>query len=158
MNKGFTMIEVSIAIGVMMIGVVGIYSLVPRVAKTVSLNTDKFVAVQLAREGMEIIRNIRDSNWLEQNFASTTPWDDNLDNCSNGCEIGYNDSAPVVYQDRYLKIDTNGFYNYETGQKSKFKRKITITSEGNIMDIKVDIFRSGSQPFFTLQGKFYDWR
>jgi len=158
MKKGFTIIEVSVAIGVMMIGVAGIYALVPRVVKTVSLNTDKFIAVQLAQEGIEIIRNIRDSNWLEQGFASSTPWNDGLTNCSNGCEISYEDSLPVAYQDRYLKVDSNGFYNYTSGQDSKFKRKITINSESESMDVKVEIFTSNQEPFFTSNVKLYDWR
>ena len=62
--RGFTIIEVIMAIFVLVVGVVGIYSIAPRIVSITSINNRKFIASQLAREGIEIVRNIRDSNWL----------------------------------------------------------------------------------------------
>jgi len=67
MNKGFTLIEIGMAVAIMAIGVVGIYALVPRITSVASISNNQFIASQLAKEGLEIVRNIRDSNWLAGN-------------------------------------------------------------------------------------------
>ena len=47
-NKGFSLIEVMVAVLVTTIGVVGIYALVPHVIKSTAFNYDRFIAIQLA--------------------------------------------------------------------------------------------------------------
>ncbi len=158
MKKGFTIIEISIAMAVMAVGLVGIYALVPRVIKTISLNKDRFIASQLAAEGLELVRNKRDSNWLEQSVASTTPWNSGLTSCSSGCEADYDDLSFTSYQGRLLKLDSNGFYNYESGEETKFRRKITINAEEeDVLSVKAEVFlpTGGS---FSLEEKLYNWR
>jgi len=151
--KGFTLIEIMVAISVMIIGILGVYALVPHIISLSGANTDRFRAAQLAREGLELVRNIRDTNSLEG-----VAWDEGLTNCSGGCEIDYNDSAPVTYGDRYLKIDSDGFYNYENGQETKFKRKIIITPNSNVLDVKVQIIWPGKDSPFEVEESLYNWR
>ena len=156
MKKGFTLIEVTVAIFVITVGIVGIYTLVPKIISISSANIDTFIASQLAREGIEIVRNIRDTNWLEGNS-----WDDGLNNCAGGCEIDYNDPALVTFQNRYLKIDPNnpnkGFYNYENGKDTKFKRKIVISGT-DILNINVEIIWPGEDSPFLVKENLYDWK
>jgi prepilin-type N-terminal cleavage/methylation domain-containing protein len=152
-KQSFTLIEIIVAISVMTIGILGVYALVPKVIGITSANTNIFIAYQLAREGIEIVRNIRDTNWL-QGLA----WNEGLTGCSGGCEIDYNDSSLVSYQDRYLKVDSNGFYNYETGKQTKFKRKIIITPDTDILNIKVQITWSGKGSPFEIEENLYNWR
>ncbi|OHA66878.1 MAG: hypothetical protein A3C04_02450 [Candidatus Wildermuthbacteria bacterium RIFCSPHIGHO2_02_FULL_45_25] len=64
MRKGFTLIEVIVAVGIITVGVVGVLSLVNQ---SLSLSTDlrnRIVATYLAQEGVELVRNMRDYNWL----------------------------------------------------------------------------------------------
>lgn len=153
---GFTLIEIVIAIAVMALGVVGIYSLVAVVIKTTSINTDQFIASELAREGMELVRNFRDQNWIRWDN-----WQEGLDWCSDGCEMDYNDDTLQAFSDSYLLIDNNGFYNYSDGQASRFKRKIIIIPQVETMNVTAQItWRSfnDADESYEVQEKLYNWR
>jgi len=154
-NKGFTIIEVTISIFVITIGIIGIYNLVPQVVLNNAVNINRLVASQLSMEGLEIIRNIRDSNWLKGQS-----WDLGLGSCADGCEIDYNDQNfyPFSGQGRVLLIDSNGFYNYSVGTATNFTRKITITNQGNYLDIGVQVSWPGKYSPFIAGAKLYNWR
>jgi prepilin-type N-terminal cleavage/methylation domain-containing protein len=152
-EKGFTLIEMLIAVSVMTIGIVGVYALVPQIISVTASNTDKLIASQLAREGMELVRNIRDTNWLKN-----ANWDAGLTGCIGGCEMDYNDSALSFFAGRKLKIDANGFYNYESGNESKFVRKITITPSSDTLTVKVEISWEGKYSPYSVTEKLYNWR
>ena len=152
MSKGFTIIELIIAIFVLSVAVVGIFSAFSIIVVLTSDTADRLTATYLAQEGMEIVRNIRDTNWLYMDICAanmipfpmgvTCPatWVDKLNVCASGCEADYTTagtgttmpSSISVWASpgRYLKIDssqystTYGFYNYLSGTDSKFKRKI----------------------------------
>ncbi len=157
-SKGFTLIEIMVATAVLSIGIMASYSAITKVVSLTYLNSFHFVASRLAQEGMELVSNIRDTNWLNQGVD----WDNGLTNCISGCEIDYNDSIFSPYASKYLKIDSNGFYNYENGDDSRFKRKITITSIGSDgLKIKVEVtwLKLGSS-LETLEAEehLYNWR
>lgn len=164
MKHGFTLIEIMTAITVFSIGVVGVFSLVPLAISVGSANSDRLIASHLALEGMEIIRNIRDSNWLEQTNEPLTSWNEGLVACDNGCEADYTamsvrDPLLVAYDSgRFLKIDDDGLYNYISGDDTKFKRKITIINLGNVLETAVLVQWSQTSPPLVLEEKFYDWR
>jgi prepilin-type N-terminal cleavage/methylation domain-containing protein len=148
MQKGFTLIEIIIAVFILSIAVVGTYG---AFSIMVTLNTnasDRLIASYLAQEGIEITRNIRDTNWLVGNSLDTfSSYLVNGDpDCQNGCEVDYKTSPyNGIYLGlwtsgtspdpggRFLNIDKDGFYSYQncpTGEEScatKFKRKITVT-------------------------------
>jgi len=159
---GFTLLEIMIAISILLIGILGIYALIPRVVSVSIMNSDKLTASQLAREGIEIVRNFRDSNYLKPGVS----FDDGLTNCSGGCEIDYNDLDFTNWAEpgRYLKININGFYNYGSGPvDTKFKRKIIITPDTDVLNIKVQItWLSGDLSLETgdleMEENLYNWR
>ncbi len=61
---GFTLIELLISITVFLIGIMAAFSLSLYNLNTSKDNANRVIAADLAREGIEIVRNIRDSNWL----------------------------------------------------------------------------------------------
>lgn len=61
---GFTLIELIIAIGVFTVGILGAFSLALANLRIARENQDRVIAADLAREGLELVRNIRDTNWL----------------------------------------------------------------------------------------------
>ena len=46
-------------------GIMGAFALALANLKQVHLNYDRVLATNLAREGIEIVKNVRDSNWLK---------------------------------------------------------------------------------------------
>lgn len=151
--KGFTIIELVISIFVLSIAVVGIFNALSIIIILTSDSTDRLMATYLAQEGMEIVRNIRDTNWLNMDNATAGnpgpgglhyaySWIDGLTgdsavnsrDCSNQpCQADYKSTFMVPATGDHLCIDpTNGFYYQPTSDcgaaKSKFERKIIITS------------------------------
>jgi prepilin-type N-terminal cleavage/methylation domain-containing protein len=140
-SKGFTIIELIISIFILSVAVVGIFSAFSVMVILTADTADRLAAVYLAQEGMEVIRNIRDKNWLDMDACIADPeceetlsWTDGLINCASGCEADYlsEKSNLVPYGGgRYLKT-ANSFYNYASGTDTKFKRKIIITQVPDI--------------------------
>lgn len=163
-NKAFTLIELLVAITVMAVSIVAVYALVPRAIKTSKVNADRFIVAQLANEGIEVIKNIRDTNWLEQMTFPANSWDEGLTNCAAGCEVDYltpsiqDPVLPLYETGRYLKVDINGFYNYSSGQQTNFKRKVIITPTGTGLLVKVEVNWSSDYPASVLEETLYDWK
>ena len=74
MKKAFTLIEVLIAIFLITVGIAGAFDLIQRTVAFSAISSSRLEAVYLAQEGIEIIRNTRDSNWLAEN-----PWDSGIE-------------------------------------------------------------------------------
>lgn len=77
-QSGFTLLETVVAIGLILFGVLSmmLLSLVTLYAGRNS--EDEFLATQFAQEGIEVVRSIRDSNWLAYDSDSTTLWNAGL--------------------------------------------------------------------------------
>lgn len=70
MRKGFSLAEIVIAITVLTVTVVSVTSLILSSLNVNKQNINQIIAYSLAQEGVEIMRNIRDSNWLQNQFWS----------------------------------------------------------------------------------------
>jgi prepilin-type N-terminal cleavage/methylation domain-containing protein len=64
-KKGFSLIEVMAALFIVMVGMLGVMSLVLQNIQVKEINTNRVIAHQLAQEGIELIREQRDTNWIE---------------------------------------------------------------------------------------------
>lgn len=71
---GQGLLETTIALGVIITGIVGMLTLTISNQSASVESSDRLLATNLAREGVEIIRNIRDSNWLPRGV-----WDQGLE-------------------------------------------------------------------------------
>ncbi len=126
---GFTLIEVLITIFVVAFGILGTINLIAVVAKNTLESRDQIIAMELAQEGLELVRNIRDTNILKEKsdvFSEGFPNlsdhpctidkdSDRLENCNN------NINKKKIY------YHSNGFYTHnDTGTETKFKRKIVL--------------------------------
>ena len=133
-EKGFTIIELAISIFILSFAIVGIFGAFSLMIVATNNASARLTAAYLAQEGTEIVRNIRDNNWLDENSAGQTTayWKTGLTNCSNylGCEADYESTTLPAYNNNYLYIDSDGFYSYKSGslgaKQSKFTRQIKI--------------------------------
>ena len=63
--KSFTIIEVIVAASIITVGIIGVLTLITKTVGLMSVSPSKLFAAYLAQEGVEIVRNIRDTNWVE---------------------------------------------------------------------------------------------
>ncbi|MCH8741435.1 prepilin-type N-terminal cleavage/methylation domain-containing protein [Patescibacteria group bacterium] len=165
-KKGFTLLEVTIAIFILLVGVTAGSVLIARTVSQMSVFSSKLIAAYLTQEGIEIIRNIRDTNWLQGGA-----WDEGLTGCFfTGCEADYtattveNPPGATAYfetfANNFLKIDISGFYNYTSGTDTKYKRKITIVSGADILTVTVETTWSekGKDYSHIAQEILYNWK
>lgn len=126
-RAGFTLLETMVAIGIIVIGLMSSLSLITNALSVVSNIQDRLIAANLAAEGIEVVRNIRDNNWL-QNRGDTSKWNLGLDN--GDYSAAYNSLALGLSSDVLLKLNPlSGIYSYAPGDNpTGFKRKISITN------------------------------
>lgn len=112
--------EIVVVIFIITLAMVGIMSLVVQNMQVEYVNKNMLIASQLAQEGLELVRNKRDNNWL----ASSSDWelgdggDSNTDIIQDGTyAIDYTDLGIVEVDDvddpeARLYKDGNGFYRH----------------------------------------------
>ncbi len=94
-NKGFSILEASIVMGVVSIGLLGVFSLVLQNIQAQKVNKNMLVASMLAQEGLELVRNIRDDNWVA---SPAVAWDLDITGWNN-------DDFTVDYEMVFVDID-----------------------------------------------------
>lgn len=154
-NKAFTLIEVVVAIFLITVGTVGAFTLIQRTIAFTAVSSSQLVASYLSQEGMEIIRNIRDTNYLEG-----SAWDDGI-GLGADYRLDYRSlNFPDVTCGNYLKHNGN-FYVCSSDATGKFQRKITITKpELDKIIVSVTVSwqeRARVHQVFT-QTELYNWR
>ncbi len=120
-SAGFTLLEMIAAITILIGGVLVVYGSSARMLAYTYNNQYRLVASYLAQEGTEIIRNIRDQNWVE----GAEDWREGLS--IGDWRVQYDSEALMVYGDTPLLLSEDGQYSYGVGEETIFKRKISIT-------------------------------
>lgn len=78
-SSGFTLMEVLVSVTVLSVGVVGAITLLNSSTSMIANSNNKVIAVNLAQEGIELVRNVRDTNFLRITSGVVgASWDDNL--------------------------------------------------------------------------------
>jgi len=176
-KKGFTLIEAIVAIGVISVGFVGSLVLLSKASSQATIVKDRVVAAHLGAEGVEVIRNIRDTNWLKGR-----DWLDGLVEPSDA-PAGTEVSGVVDYNSEALDLSDSSesrkclnwdgsFYKHAIAPSyacsTFFKRHIVLTKkEDNIsgqnisyLEIKsiVEWKEKSATKSLTVIGNLYDWK
>lgn len=160
-TKGFTLLEMLISVAIITIGALGVFSAVTKFSQQTQQERENLVAAYLCQEGIEIVKNIRDTNWM---IEPAVIWKDGLTSCSSGCEADFEDSSLTAWSSgEYFYIENStGLYKYIVSPVSgdvvtPYKRKITITEVGDDeLDIVVDVYWSAYT--MTIKENIYNWR
>jgi len=157
-GAGFTILEVILAITVLTLAVSGSFILISQTIGSISVVQSRLIASYLIQEGLELARNIRDSNWLKNEA-----WGQNLE--AGDWEGDYltltSCPPPCQYDDlRFLGIDGNGFYsyNYSSGNETIFKRKITFSDRVDLNDPpdgQIDKFKVSVEVLWKERGQLH---
>jgi prepilin-type N-terminal cleavage/methylation domain-containing protein len=166
-HNGFTLLEIIVSLFIVTIGMGGVFIIIERSFIIMSISESRLVAANLAQEGIEVVRNIRDTNWLE-----AQGWDSGLG--EGDYQVQYDDAEtdivfcalPCGYDDMvFLNIDEDGFYSYKdsgTYTTTKFKRRVIISDKtADNMKITVDVIwkeRGGVEYNYTAYHWLYDWK
>lgn len=159
-KSGFTLIETLVAISALSLALAGIISL-SSISIRSSLAADSQVkAFFLANEGLEYIRNKRDTN-----IISGLSWLDGLTGCADGCFVdvfasGYSINTCSGGVCPKLKFDSSlNRYDYAGEQETIFTRKLTIT-EISSYEIKVvseiSWTHANTPRSFSLEERLFD--
>ena len=154
-NKGFTLVETLVALAVISTALMGVSSLIIANifnARTVQHN---LVAGNLAQEGLEVVRAIRDNDWLAGNTFG--------DALSDGLyRVQWNDlSLRPIDINPELRLDkTVGVYSYDSGDPTVYKRTIVIEQISSV-EIKilaiVEWENRGRPGRLEVESHLFDW-
>jgi len=151
-KSGFNLAEVLVAITVLVVAITAIMDLIISNINVQSKNEDYLVASMLSQEGIELVRNVRDRNWLFEISPSRSPWEKIYDPSDNDFTIDIRMDSDAVNYPNYPNItstvndadhsditDTPGaqlyysgygtgiYYDHDnTGLASKFYRLIVV--------------------------------
>jgi len=160
MQRGFTLIEVLVAIFIITVGAGGALALIQKTLSFTSNAALQLEASYLAQEGMEIVRNIRDTNFVKiHKGVEGSIWTNGLEGCEAGCQADYTQDSLIAYEDTLLQL-TNGIYSYIVSTDSLFKRKITITMQGSdTMEAVVEVMweERGRSHVVSAATELYNW-
>ena len=159
--SGYTIIEIAVSLFVISVGLLGAFALLQGAIGPSATASSQLIAIYLAQEGIEIVGNIRESNYVEIHRGNAlVTWTSNgLDNCSNGCKALYAGPAlsPISPNDPLLR-DSSGFYNYSSGTPTKFSRVIfiTIIDPDGIPNTGDEYLNVSSRVEWQERGKIYN--
>lgn len=137
-TAGFTLIETLFAVLLFTTSLVALMAVAGRGIASNTTAREDLVARYLALEGLEAVRNIRDTNYI----STTNAWDLGLTSCSNGCDIDYLPEpvmdAGLDSQPLFVDIET-GVYGHDPslGTITPFYRSIEIDSSSGPDELKV---------------------
>lgn len=167
-RQGQTIVEAMVAVSLLIIGFLGIISLINRSIGLNRVVADNYTATYLAAEGVEVVKSL-----IDRNFVQGNPWFTGFEACTSNCvwEVEYDtswesaSSRPTAYAARPLYYNpATMFYSYDPfGEQTPFMRRITVTLGGagnSEMTVHSEVqwrTRGGSLSSLDLEDHFYNW-
>ena len=170
---GFGLIEVTVSIYIISMGLLGLMSLVSQNLKIQNINKNTIIASQLAQEGIELVRNVRDNNWRDENFS----WEKDV--FTNGSEfsdyiIDYRgrdsidkDISGIADEKARLRIHNSGtyegFYTHSTTDTTNtpFFRIIEVDqNDDHTLTVRCVIYwqERDRDHDYLVETKLYNWK
>lgn len=150
MRRGFTLVETVVALALIMATLVGPVALVVRGIHVFTPSQDKLIALNLAQEGIELVRLVRDNNMACDFLNGEDPWAWDRDPAGGSMHGGMEADMQQPFLGvscggrtiafprltssctRTLRLGTAGvdagIYGYQSGNPTTFIRCITVRS------------------------------
>lgn len=155
MQKGFTLLEVIIAIFIVITALVGSLTIVNLAISAMTVSGDRLTAANLAQEGVELTRHIRDLSGEDWGV-----WHNGI--ASGDYTVQYNDIVLRPFSSAPLKFDSpTGLYNYDAGDNTFFIRKVSLTklSDNNVRVISEIAWRErGRDHRIAVEDNLWNWK
>jgi Tfp pilus assembly protein PilV len=122
---GFSFIEVIFSVALMAVGMMAAIQLMSGNLDQTLDSRNQVIAAELAQEGIELVRNVRDNNWTS---GSAATFDHFPSSNAVNCRIDYNYSYPNNLScDGKYGLNLSGGYYGSTSSATKFQRKVFIS-------------------------------
>lgn len=150
------LIEMLVALGILTVGFLSVITLLSRALGLNRVVADNYTATYLATEGIEVAKNILDSNAIRGRGWNEGFGDGSYELESSSLELSAN-------QDRYLTFDPESRrYGYGFSDTTPFKRVISVALNGQnevVVNSRVDwVSRGGGTFNVNLEDHFFNWR
>jgi len=172
-RAGFTLVEVLTALFIVMVGILSGYTLVNQSISSSNSISMRMTAAYLGKEGIEIVKSIRDGNYMKMHYgAGTYDWTDglagNVDCSTAGCIAQYDSlellDASDTAIDKPLKYSATDGFQYSAGDNTAYKRTILIVFYPNgdpnleFLDVRVSIswLDHGKSRSITIRENLYN--
>ncbi len=162
MIRGFTLLETLVAVAVLLMALLGPFSIAQQALKNAYYARDQVTAFYLAQEGVEFVRAIRD-----QNYLSGAEWLTGIDACSGvPCIVDFPNFTYTVCPQGVcppVKVSQiGGLYNHVTGTDSPFTRSVILTPSASnpdqmVVSVTVSWRSSGVSRVFTIEERLFNW-
>lgn len=118
-NSAFTLAETILAIAIIALVITTTYGLSQNSLKIGRNSINQFIAYHLAEEGLEIVRNLRDSNWLQNKEWRTGLQDGEYENSKIVLSEGEKFKRIIKLRslDEVMRVESVVYYQY--GNKEK---------------------------------------
>ncbi len=162
-SDGFTLIETLVAIFVFGVALTSVTAILITNNNTANFVKNSYIASGLAQEGVEVVRNLRDGDWLASRsfgaFGSTT----GLPVADSTYRVQWNSTTLLANQDVFIKKDSiSGIYSYDTGVNTPFKRTVQITTITSNVEKRIAVNVSwterGIPRSINAEDHLYNWR
>lgn len=155
MERGSILLESIIAITVLTVGLLGVFSLLSRSLSLNRVIADRYVAMNLAAEGIELIKNSIDTNIIKG-----LPWNGGL--ATGEYEIAYNSSLQPTNHRTLNYDESSGLYGYSGNIETRFIREVRIVRK-SAFELQVNAIvrwtsRSGGVFDVNLEDHFFNWQ
>jgi Tfp pilus assembly protein PilV len=163
-KSAFSLIEIMVITSIVLVGMIGVMSLLLQNLKAQSINKNRFIAYQMAQEGIELTRAIRDNYAVNNDhlgFVERYPMGSYFYSYNKGLNALSSDEGMVVC------LNSEGFYDdfnsCPAGEDTIFRRKIILSdgNDGNNSFLKVSSFvywtEREQENSYVLETHLYDW-
>lgn len=147
-----------IAVAIISLVSVGVMSVITLSLTSAARIKNNLIAANLAQEGLEIVRNIRDKDWhLGNSFGASL--------ANGNYLVDWDSQSLLSFSDIFLKKDSNGLYGYQTGQDTIFKRKIIIENSGQnpatvekVAKVEISWQEKSGPKLIQAELRLFNWR
>jgi prepilin-type N-terminal cleavage/methylation domain-containing protein len=169
-KSAFSLIEVMVVIAILSLGMLSIAGLVRQSIRAENVSKTKLLSQELAQEGLEMMRRIRDNNFIAAGFQGNSPdWLTGIEP-GNSYKISFLMDEPILItsiEEGRLQIINNGYYEgFYTHNPiypdSNFYRKIdveTVAGEPDAVRLISTVMwqEAGYYADYSLETILYDW-
>lgn len=161
-KAAFSLIEIMAVLLIVSLGMVGMVNLATQSIQAQTINRGSIVAYQLAQEGLEIVRQIRDTNWLQGRN-----WKTGLASGTYCLDYRSPSLRPVAsLNDCSLYFDSNNWYYapsiMETAGSrfSNFRRIVVINAQTSTAAVSTIVSWDDRHKTFRyeVETQLYDWK